>query len=80
MSPWTVAHPASLSLGFPRQEQWSGLLLPSPWDLPDPGINPASPALVGGFFNTELLALHGLENGNRKILQNIDLGKNFGEV
>ena len=36
--PWTVAHQASLSMGFSRQEYWSGLPFPSPGDLPDPGI------------------------------------------
>ena len=43
--PWTVAHQASLSMGFPRQEYWSGLPFPSPADLPHPGIKPGSPAL-----------------------------------
>ena len=38
---------------FFRQEYWSGLQLPSPGDLPDPGIKPVSPALTGGFFNSE---------------------------
>ena len=38
---------------FSRQEYWSGLLFPSPGDLPDPGIEPASPVLAGGFFTTE---------------------------
>ena len=42
---WTVAHQASLSMGFSRQEYWSGLPFPSPGDLPDPGIEPRSPAL-----------------------------------
>ena len=42
---WTVAHQAPLSIGFSRQEFWSGLPFPSPEDLPDPGIEPASPAL-----------------------------------
>ena len=44
---------ASLSMGFPRQEYWSGLLFPTPGDLPNPGIepvSPASPALVVRFF------------------------------
>ena len=41
---------ASLSMRFPRQKYWSGLPPPSPGDLPDPGIEPTSPALVGGFF------------------------------
>ena len=44
-SPWTVPHQASLFMGFPRQEYWSGLICPRPWDLPDPGIEPMSPAL-----------------------------------
>ena len=42
---WTVAHRAPLSMGFPRQEYWSGLLFTSPGDLPDAGIEPMSPAL-----------------------------------
>ena len=50
---WTIAHQAPLSMGFSRQEHWSGLPFPSPEDLPNPGIEPASftcPALVGGIF------------------------------
>ena len=50
--PWTVACQAPLSVGFPRQEYWSGLPFPSLGDLPDPGIEPTSPALAGGFFTT----------------------------
>ena len=38
MTPWTAAHQAPLSIGFPRQEYWSGLPFPSPWALPNPGI------------------------------------------
>ena len=55
VTPWTVAHQASLSMGFSRQEYWSGLPLPPPGYLPDPGIKPASfmsAALAGGFFTT----------------------------
>ena len=44
-TPWTVAYHAPLSMGFSRQEYWSGLPLPSPEDLPNPGIEPGSPAL-----------------------------------
>ena len=44
-TPWTVAHQASLSTGFPRQEYWSGLPFPSPGDLSDPGLEPPSPEL-----------------------------------
>ena len=43
--PWTVAHQAPLSMGFSRQEYWSGLPFPSPGDLPDPGMEPRSPTL-----------------------------------
>ena len=53
VTPWTVACLAPLSMGFPRQEYWSGLLLPSPGDLPDPGIKSTSLALAGRFFTTE---------------------------
>ena len=51
-TPWTVAHQAPLSMGFSRQEYWSGLPFPSPGDLPDTGIKPVSPALVCRFFTT----------------------------
>ena len=43
---WTVARQASLSMGFSRQEYWSGLLCPPPGDLPDPGIKPVSLCLL----------------------------------
>ena len=55
VTPWTVAHQAPLSMGFPRQEYWSGLPCPPPGDLPNLGTEPASllsPALAGGFFTT----------------------------
>ena len=51
----TGAPQAPLSMGFSRQEHWSGLPFPAPGDLPDPGIEPMfleSPALAGGFFTT----------------------------
>ena len=57
-TPWTVVCQAPLSMGFSRQEYWSGLPFPSPGDLPDPGTEPASsafPALAGGFFTIEPL-------------------------
>ena len=44
-TPWTIAHQAPPSMGFSRPEYWSGLPFPSPGDLPDPGIEPGSPAL-----------------------------------
>ena len=54
-TPWAVARQASLSMGLPRQEYWTGLPFPSPGGPPNPGIEPlsaASPALAGGFFTT----------------------------
>ena len=53
---WTVARQVPLSMGFSRQEYWSGLPFPPSEDLPDPGIEPkssASPAVAGRFFTTE---------------------------
>ena len=55
--PWTAAHQAPLSGGFSRQEYWSGLSFPTPGDLSDPGIEPASlvpPTLAGGFTTEPL--------------------------
>ena len=52
-TPWTAVSQAPPSMGFSRQEYWSGLPCLPPWDLPDPGIEPvslASPALAGRFF------------------------------
>ena len=56
VTPWTAAHQAPLSMGFSRQEYWSGLPFPTPEDLPYPGIEPTSlvsPALAGRFFSTK---------------------------
>ena len=53
VTPWTLAHQAPLSMGFPRQEYWSGLLFPSPEDLPDPGTEPGSPALQADALPSE---------------------------
>ena len=52
VTPWTVACQDPLTMEFSRQEYWSGLLFPSPGDLPDPGIKPMSPPLAGGLFTT----------------------------
>ena len=52
-TPWTVAYQASPSLGFSRQEYWSGLPFPSLGDLPDPGIEPGSPALEADALTSE---------------------------
>ena len=53
-TPSTVAHQASLSMGFSREEYWSGLPFSTPGDLPNPGIKPASLELAGMFFTTIL--------------------------
>ena len=53
VTPCNVAHKAPLSLGFARQEYWSGLLFPSPGDLPNPEMEPISPALAGRLFTAE---------------------------
>ena len=55
VTPWTTACQAPLSMGFPRQEYGRALPFPSPGDLPEPGIEPASPTLAGGFFTIGLL-------------------------
>ena len=55
MIPWTVSCLAPLSVGFSRQEYWSGLPFPSPGDLPNPGIKPGSPALQADSLPTEPL-------------------------
>ena len=55
-TPWTVAYQAPPSMGFSRQEYWSGLPFPSPGNIPDPGVEPeslSSSALAGRFFTTE---------------------------
>ena len=53
VTPWTAAHQASLSMGFSRQEYWSGQPFLPPGHLPNPGMEPVSPVLAGGFFTTE---------------------------
>ena len=58
VTPWTLAHQPSLSMGFSRQEYWSGLPCPPPGDLPDPGMearSPESPALQADSLPAELL-------------------------
>ena len=55
--PRTVAHQVSLSMGFSRQEYWSGLPFSSPENLPDPGIEPRSPKLQADSLLTELFII-----------------------
>ena len=52
-TPWTVAYQAPPSMGFSRQEYWSGLPFPSPGDLPNSGIKPGSPALQADALTSE---------------------------
>ena len=77
MTPWTAACQASLSVGFSRQEYWSGLPFPSPGNLPDPGIKPGSPALqadslpsepagsLRNHLNSENQAMQSAQSGDR---------------
>ena len=72
---WTVARQAPLSLGFSRQEYWSGLPCPPPWDLTNSGIEPAcpmSPTLASRFFSTSTTweAPNQLYNVTKKAKQN----------
>ena len=53
MTSWTIVLQAPLSMGFPRQEYWSGLPFPSSGDIPNRGIKPTTPVLAGEFFTTE---------------------------
>ena len=53
VTPWTIAYQAPWSMGFSRQEYWSGLPFPSPGDLPDPGIKPGSPTLQADALPSE---------------------------
>ena len=53
VTPWTVAYQAPPSMGFSWPEYWSGLPFPSPGDLPDPGIEPGSPAFQAGSLTSE---------------------------
>ena len=52
-TPWTVAYQALPSMGFSMQDCWSGLPFPSPGDLPNPGIKPASPTLQADALSSE---------------------------
>ena len=76
VTPWTVALQAPPSIGFSRQEYWSGLPFPSPGDLPNPGIEPRSPALQADALTSEppgkLLRLK-----KKNLLQDLSLGKSY---
>ena len=77
-TPWTVAYQAPLSMGFSRQEYWSGLPFPSPGDLPNPGIEPRSPVIVGRHFivwatreanSTDITDLNSVLRGGNSIVE-----------
>ena len=61
-TPWAVAYEAPPSMGFSRQEYWSGLPFPSPGNLPNPEIEPGSPALQADAVPSELEIIIDLEN------------------
>ena len=72
-TPWTVAHQAPPSMRFSSQEYWNGLPLPSPGDLPDPGIDPGSLALqtdalpsepLGKLYGTVYVKFYNIQNCN----------------
>ena len=76
---WTVAHQAPLSMGFSRQEYWSGQPFPFPEDLPNPGIEPVSlmsPALAGMFFTTSATWEAPQLYSSKKLIQKIKIYKN----
>ena len=69
-TPWTMAYQVSLSMGFSKQGYWSGLLFPSPEDLPNPEIEPGSPTLLADALPSEppakskLMCLKSISNSN----------------
>ena len=74
VTPWTVAYQAPPSMGFSRQECWSGLPFPSPGDLPDPGIEPGSSALQADALLSEP---PGKNVQSQHYLQGFSLSKEF---
>ena len=67
-TPCTIAHQASLSVEFSRQEYWSGLPFPSPGHLPDSGIKPGSPSLQADSLLTESTPTHFLASAGHHLL------------
>ena len=80
-TPWTVAHQAPPSVGFSRQEYWSGLPFPSPGDLPDPGIGPECPDFLHWQVDSLLLSHWGslisLKQMKRKDAKGIEVDEKF---
>ena len=78
VTPWTVAHQDPLSMGFSRQEYWSGLPFPSPGDLPNPGTEPGSPSLQSDSLPSEPLGML-LKINSHKMVNVIFWGFGTGE-
>ena len=74
VTPWTIAYQAPPSMGFSRQEYWSGLPFPSPGDLPNPGIEPGSPAFQADTLTSEPPGKPKMENQGRGHLDLFPLG------
>ena len=72
-TPWTVAHQAPLSMGFSRQEYWSGLLFHTPGNLPGPEMDPGSPALEADSLPTELPGNYVINNQSEINLEEISI-------
>ena len=70
VAPWTAARQILLSMGFPKQEYWSGLPFPPSWDLPNPGIEPMSPALLHYYADSLPLSHLGSPKPQNKKLKN----------
>ena len=71
VTPWTIAHQAPLSMTVSGQEYWSGLLFPTPWDLPDPGIeatSPESPELQADSLPLESLGMPNERNDYHHVI------------
>ena len=68
-TPWTVAPPAPLSMGFSRKDYWSGLPFPSPGDLPDPVVEPGCPTLQADVLPSEPPPSLKFDNGFKHTLQ-----------
>ena len=70
-TPWTIAYQAPPSMGLSRQEHWSGLPFPSPGDLPNPGIEPWSPALQTNALPSELPGKPMLITANATVVKSL---------
>ena len=80
MTPWTVAYQAPPSMKFSRQEYWSGLPFPSPRHLPDPGIEPRSPAVQADALPSEPPGKHVAKSVNLRVTTNLSNNNNDNET